>query len=163
MGTLSAKDSRGMGNPGSRHNRVLHLVHGRASRDHSCGQHPACAASPAPASFQPKTLLDYSGTGPGNTPAFDAGVTGNFNVYWSYSGNNTVCPDGCDAAQSVEFSIQENAETAGPGVNGSGYPSDLMPASGSGIVTMQGDPGTHSFTVSAVPGCKWTIKVLVEP
>lgn len=121
------------------------------------------AASPAPATFQPKTLLDYSGTGPGNTPSFDAGVTGNFNVYWRYSGNNTVCPDGCDAAHSVEFGIQENAETAGPGVNGSGYPFDLMPDSGSGIVTMQGDPGTHSFTVSAVPGCKWTIKVLLEP
>jgi hypothetical protein len=84
-------------------------------------------------------------------------------VHWSYSGNNTVCPDGCDAAQSVEFGIQENAETAGPGVNGSGYPSDLMPDGGSGIVTMQGDPGTHSFTVFTVPGCKWTIKVLLEP
>ena len=121
------------------------------------------AASSAPASFQPRTLLDYSGTGPGNTPSFDAGVTGDFNIYWSYRRNNTVCPDGCDAAHSVEFGIQENAETAGPGVNGSGYPTDLIPSSGSGIVTMQGDPGTHNFTVFAVPGCKWTIKVLLEP
>lgn len=119
-------------------------------------------ASPAPSGFKPKVLLDYSGTGPGNTPVFSTSVNGNYTVYWSYSGNDYQPTS--YGAWTNEFGISENFAVAGPGYNdGSGFPTDMMPDSGSGVIPVTGDPGTHNFSVSAIPACHWHIKVVAEP
>jgi hypothetical protein len=110
------------------------------------------AAKPAPAKPAPvaSTVLDYSGSGTAQTPAFTV-PGGDYNVSWTFSGNDGQGTGGDN------FIIQEDG---GNDFNASGSLPNLIQTSGSGNTGVTGDTGTHSFDVQADSSASWTIKVV---
>jgi hypothetical protein len=112
---------------------------------------PAPAKS-APAKSAPvsSTVLNYSGSGTAQTPAFTV-PGGDYNVSWSFSGN-----DG-QGTGADNFILQEDG---GNDFNASTSLPNLIQASGSGNTGVTGDTGTHSFDVQADSSASWTVKVV---
>ena len=108
--------------------------------------------SPPPPAAQ-TTVLKYTSTGNQATPRFTIGGSGDYTIYWSYSGN--LDPQ---LGQPSNFAITEDG---GNDSNSSfGLPNDIK-ASGSGSTGVSNDAGTHYFNVQAVG--TWTIQVVTAP
>lgn len=101
------------------------------------------------------TLLDFSGKGSEVTPAFSVSGDGDYILSWTFSGNDSSgTPDGDN------FIVNENDP------NSDGFAANLpnlIQSSGSGSTGVNGDTGTHSFSVQADAGCTWTLKVVTAP
>jgi hypothetical protein len=110
------------------------------------------SAQPAPAKPTPvdSAVLDYSGSGTAQTPAFTV-PGGDYNVSWTFSGN-----DG-QGAGGDNFIIKEDG---GNDLNASDSLPNLIQTSGSGNTGVTGDTGTHSFDVQADSSASWTVKVV---
>jgi hypothetical protein len=103
---------------------------------------------PAPPPPVGSVIGNWSGTGNQVTPAFNAPVSGDYIVSWSYSGNVDPTIGG-----GTNFAITATDSSA----EGLGLPNDIA-ASGSGSTEITGASGVESFNVQAAG--QWTIKVV---
>lgn len=91
-------------------------------------------------------ILSYAGHGNGSTPGFTLPTSGDYDVYWSFTGNGTG-----------QFNIAEGGVIQQ--VGGDGFANMLTAPDGSGSTEVSGGPGAASLQVTASPTCRWTITV----
>jgi hypothetical protein len=101
-------------------------------------------------------LMDASGTGTSTTKSFTVGGSGDYVVYWTFS-NNDSQGDGGD-----NYIVSESTAGSGQDSDALSLP-NVIQTSGSGNTEVDGDPGSHVFSVQADPTCSWTIKVVSAP
>jgi hypothetical protein len=101
-------------------------------------------------------LLDASGTGTSTTKSFTVGGSGDYVVYWTFS-NNDSQGDGGD-----NYIISESTAGSGQDSDALSLP-NVIQTSGNGNTEVDGDTGSHVFSVQSDPTCDWTIKVVSAP
>jgi hypothetical protein len=102
------------------------------------------------------TLLHFTGSGQESTGSFTVGGSGDYTVSWTYS-NNDSTGDGGD-----NFIVNENTAGSGQDDNALSLPNDIQ-ASGHGNTQIDGDTGSHSFSVQADQSAVWTLTVKSAP
>jgi hypothetical protein len=102
------------------------------------------------------TLLNFTGTGTEVTPSFTVAGSGDYIVSWTYSGNDSQGTGGDN------FIVSESTAGSGQDSSALSLPNDIQ-TSGSGNTEVDGDTGSHTFSVQADPTCSWTIKVVSAP
>lgn len=102
------------------------------------------------------TLMNASGSGESSTKSFTVGGSGDYVVSWTFS-NNDSSGDGGD-----NFIVNESTAGSGDDANALSLP-NVIQTSGSGNTEVDGDTGTHTFSVQADQGASWTLKVVSAP
>lgn len=109
------------------------------------------SSAPKPAStvpFHPQTLLQVSGNGSYTSDKFTAAGDGDYEIFWTYNEGSFGMPVSFD----VEADDYGDTNVTGP---------DVIGPSGSGVVNVYNDAGTHFLNVYSEGD--WTLKVVTTP
>jgi hypothetical protein len=102
------------------------------------------------------TLLNFTGSGTEVAPSFNVAGSGDYIVSWTFSGNDSQGTGGDN------FIVSENTAGSGQDSNALSLP-NVIQSSGSGNTEVDGDTGSHTFSVQADPTATWTMKVVSAP